>query len=316
MPETLCCVCHKQPAVKYIGQRPFCEEHYRAATYERAGIWRTLIIQLIALGVFIGLVYVGVLVFQHVVTAASLLVTGVVLAIIPALIWLAFFYQQDRVEPDPKGYVLGVFALGALLATAVGIPLIDQVFRVSEWLYADTLTTLLGSILVVGFVQEFLKYAAVRYSIYTSPEFDEATDGVIYATAAGLGFATILNIQFVLQSGGLDLTTGVIRMVVVALAQASFAGITGYFLGRAKFESEPVWWMPLGLTLAAVANGLFTWLRGRVVQGDLSLAGSGANPWLGLLLAALVAGLTTAIVLWLVRRNIKSALAAQPGDPA
>ena len=53
--------------------------------------------------------------------------------------------KQDRVEPDPKGYVLGVFALGALLAAGVGQPLIDQVFRVSQWLYADTVTTLLGS---------------------------------------------------------------------------------------------------------------------------------------------------------------------------
>ncbi|MBC8450366.1 MAG: hypothetical protein H8D78_21745, partial [Chloroflexi bacterium] len=33
---------------------------------------------------------------------------------------------------------------------------------------------------------------------------------------------------------------GVIRIVVPALAQASFAGLTGYFLGRAKFEDEPV----------------------------------------------------------------------------
>ena len=316
MPETLCCVCHQQPAVKYIGQRPFCEEHYRAATYERAGIWRSLLILLVAMAAFVGLVYVGMLVVQPVFTATSLLVTGMLLAIVPALIWLAFFYQQDRVEPDPKGYVLGVFALGGLLAAAVGQPLLDGVFRMSQWLYADTLTTLVGSILVVGFVQEFLKYAAVRYSIYTSPEFDEATDGVIYATAAGLGYATVLNLQFVVASGGLDLTTGVIRMVVVALAQASFAGITGYFLGRAKFESEPVWWMPLGLSLAALANGVFTWLRGQVVQGGLSLSGSAANPWLGLLLAALVAGATTGLVLWLTRRNIKSALDAPQGETA
>ncbi len=316
MSETLCCVCNTQPAVKMIGKRPFCEQHYRAATYARPGVWRALIIQLVALGVYVGLVYAGVQVLQPVFTATSLLVTGVVLAIIPALIWLGFFYQQDRVEPDPKGYVLGVFALGALLAAGVGQPLIDQVFRVSQWLYADAVTTLLGSILVVGFVQEFLKYAAVRYSIYTSPEFDEATDGVIYATAAGLGYATVLNIQFVLASGGLDLTAGVIRMVVVALAQASFAGITGYFLGRAKFESEPVWWMPLGISLAALANGIFTWLRGQVVQGGLSLSGSAANPWLGLLLAAVLAGGTTAVVSWLVNRNIKSALAAPQGEIA
>jgi RsiW-degrading membrane proteinase PrsW (M82 family) len=164
---------------------------------------------------------------------------------------------------------------------------------------------------VVGFTQEFLKYAAVRYSVYNSAEFDEPTDGIIYATAAGLGYATVLNVQFVVANGGVDLGSGVIAMAIVALAQASFAGITGYFLGRAKFEAEPVWWMPLGVTLAAMANGLFNWVRGRISTGGISLSGSLASPWWGLALAALVAGATLALLVWLIRRNIKSALAAK-----
>jgi RsiW-degrading membrane proteinase PrsW (M82 family) len=222
---------------------------------------------------------------------------------------MGFFYLQDRIEPEPKGYLLAVFLLGGLLAAALGTPLLEQVFRISNWLYADTAATILGSILVVGFSQEFLKYAAVRYSVYRSAEFDEATDGVIYATAAGLGYATLLNIQFVLSNGGVDLGASVIRMAVVALAHASFAAITGYFLGRAKFEQKPIWWMPLGLALAATVNGLFNWLRGRVVQSGISLTSASANPWMGLILAAALAILTTAIILWLVRRDIRSALA-------
>jgi RsiW-degrading membrane proteinase PrsW (M82 family) len=95
-------------------------------------------------------------------------------------------------------------------------------------------------------------------------------------------------------------------MAVVALAQASFSGITGYFLGRAKFESEQIWWMPLGITLAAVFNGLFNWMRGLVVQTNVSLTGASTNIWLGLVLAAVVAFATTGVVLWLVRRNISS----------
>ncbi len=310
MPNDNCCVCG-QPGLKSVGRRWFCDEHYQSATKDRSGFWRSTYAQVGALVVFVGLVYLGTSFVKPAFTSASLLLTGAVLAIVPALIWLSFFYQQDRLEPEPKGNVLAVFALGALLATAVGGPLVENVFRVSQWLYADTLTTILGSILVVGFVQEFLKYAAVRYSVYSSTEFDEATDGVIYATAAGLGYATVLNIGFVMESGGVDLGVGVIRVVVTALAQASFAGILGYFLGRAKFESEPIWWMPLGLTLAAVANGLFNWLRGALIQGGVSLSGSASNPWLGLILAAAVALATTGVVGWLIRRNITAARAAQ-----
>ncbi len=281
------------------------------AAHERKHVWRNEFLLIISLIVFVGVVYALDGALKPVFTASTLLLTGVFLALVPAAIWLIFFYSQDRLEPEPKGYVLGVFALGALFAAAIGVPLVDNVFRVSHWIYANTLATILGGILVVGFTQEFLKYAAVRYSIYHSNEFDEATDGVIYATAAGLGYATVLNIQFVISNGGVDLGTGVIRMAIVALAQASFSGITGYFLGRAKFESEQVWWMPLGITLAAIFNGLFNWLRGLVSQTSVSLSNVAVNPWPGLAFAALVAFATTGIVLWLVRRNHSSVLSGK-----
>jgi protease PrsW len=307
MNQNSCCVCGKA-GEKNIGVRWFCEQHYASATRARPGSWRALLALVLVLVVFVALVYTLDAAIKPVFTGSTLVLIGIVLALVPAAIWLVFFYQQDRLEPEPVGYILGVFALGALLAAAVGTPLLDNVFRVGNWLYTNTLTTILGSILVVGFTQEFLKYAAIRFSIYNSGEFDEPTDGIIYATAAGLGYATVLNIHFVVSNGGVNLGAGVIAMTVVALAQASFAGITGYFLGRAKFESDPIWWMPLGVTLAAVANGLFNWLRGLLTRGSLSLSGSTGSPWLGLILAAIVAVATLLLLVWLIRRNIKSAL--------
>ena len=276
------------------------------ALHERKHVWRDEFLLIISLIVFVGVVYALDGAIKPVFTTSTLLLTGVFLALVPAAIWLTFFYLQDRLEPEPKGFVLAVFVLGALLAAAIGVPLIENIFRVSHWIYADTATTILGGILVVGFTQEFLKYAAVRFSIYHSEEFDEPTDGVIYAMAAGLGYATVLNIQFVVSNGGVDLGSGVIHIAVVALAQAAFSGITGYFLGRAKFESEPIWWMPLGISLAAIFNGLFNWLRGRVVQTGVSLGGSTSNAWLGFVLAAVIAFATTGLVLWLVHRNTQS----------
>ena len=286
------------------------ESHLRPdAMRARLHVWRDELVLIAGLLVFAGIVYVLNSAFNAFLSGTNLLVAGVIIAMVPAFIWLAFFYLQDRLEPEPKQFVLGMFVLGAVLAAAIGIPLVENVFRISHWLYADTLTTLIGGILAVGFTQEFIKYAAVRYTMYHSDEFDEVTDGIVYATAVGLGYATMLNIQFVVSNGGVDLGAGVIRMAVVALAQASFAGITGYFLGRAKFESEPIWWMPLGITLAAVMNGLFNWLRGRVVQSGVSLTGASVNPWLGLALAAVIAFMIMGILVWLMRRALRSAQA-------
>ncbi len=281
--------------------------------HERKHIWRDGILLIVALCIFVWLVYALDNSLKPTFNSTTLALTGVLLALVPAFIWLAFFYIQDSVEPEPKGYVFAVFLLGGLLAAAIGIPVVENLFRVSHWLYTNTLSAILGGILVVGFTQEFLKYAAVRYSIYNSAEYDEPTDGVTYATAAGLGYATMLNINFVISNGGVDLGAGMIRMAVVALAHASFSGITGYFLGRAKFESESIWWMPLGISLAAIFNGIFNWLLGIVTKPTISLSGASDNAWLGLVFAAAVALATTAAVLALTRRNIQ-ALKTRQGE--
>jgi len=193
---------------------------------------------------------------------------------------------------------------------------------VPDWIGRDTATEILGSILIIGFIQEFLKYAAVRYSIYYSAEFDQRIDGVVYGTAAGLGYATYLSISTVISSGGIsatELSALVVRVVVIALAQASLSGFIGYFIARTKFDDEPVWWMPLGLTIAAVINGLFSWLRGEITQSPLALnatgfSTAGYNPWPALILAAAVAVILLAVTFYLMRRANQLTLAGADTD--
>jgi RsiW-degrading membrane proteinase PrsW (M82 family) len=238
MEHELCCVCQQlvDGDAPRLGGRAYCHRHYAKVGRDRASVWRTCLVAVGVLVVFTLVVAILAKVTKPQLDGLALVLTGVGLALVPAF--------------------LGVFALGALLASAVGMPVIQNVFRVQDWLGHSLAVNLLGSILVVGIIQEFLKYAAVRYSIYLLPEFDERMDGILYGTAAGLGYATMLNVRYVIDSGGVNLEMGIIRIVVTTLAQASFAGITGYFLARAKFEEEPVWWLPLGLGIAAVLNGL------------------------------------------------------------
>ncbi len=312
MDEQICCVCHqlvRPEDVRELGGRIFCARHYQKAIQDRPSVWRAGLGLIVGQLLFVLFVEVLVALFKPSLSGTALLLTGLGLALISALMWLVFFYQQDRLEPEPKGYVLSVFVLGALLAQAVGIPLLEQGYEIRRWLPLNPWTGWLGAILVVGFTQEFLKYAAVRYSVYPLPEFDERVDGVVYGTAVGLGYATMLNLNYIVSSGGVDLRAGVIRVVITALAQASFSGLMGYFLGRAKFEDEPVAWLPGGLALAAVLNGTFTALRGELTTTGLSLSGGGFNPWPGLILATLVAGGTFAVIYVLMRRANQLTLA-------
>jgi RsiW-degrading membrane proteinase PrsW (M82 family) len=236
---------------------------------------------------------------------AWLVVAGLVMAIVPALIWLFAFLQQDRLEPEPKRYVFGVFILGALLAQAVGQPLIRDFFGIQNWASGNALVNILASILIAGFIQEFLKYAAVRYTVFYSAEFDERVDGIIYGAAAGLGYATMLNVQYIISNGGVDLGIGVMRVATTALAQASFAGVVGYFLGIAKFERKGPLWLPLGLTLAAVLNGVVSYVLGQVTR----LGGFSFNPWYGLVVAVIIAGGTFYALFMLIRRLNAATLA-------
>lgn len=311
MEQLVCCVCQQPVAnnAPHLGNRAYCAEHWAKLGNNRRSVSRTSVISVAALVIFAAGVAFLVKATAPTLTGAALVVVGAVLAVVPAALWLAFFYVQDRLEPEPKGYVVGVFVLGALVAAAVGIPLVRGLFHVQSWLGKSLWIDLLGSILIVGFVQQFLVYAAVRYSVYPLPEFDERLDGVLYGTAAGLGYATVLNLHYVIASGGVNLAMGVINVVINALAMASFGGILGYFLGRAKFEQEPVWWLSAGLILAAVLNGVFNVVLGQLVRSGSVLGGQTINPWAGLALATVLAVATLAVLLSLMRRASRLTLA-------
>jgi RsiW-degrading membrane proteinase PrsW (M82 family) len=242
----------------------------------------------------------------------ALAAIGFLLSIVPAVVWLAFFYRQDRLEPEPRTMVVGVFLLGLLVATAIAIPLVDRVFDVGSWLFGSPLVHLVGGVLVVGVIQEGLKYLTLRLSVYDSREFDERTDGIIYGTAVGLGFATALNVAFVVESGGVDLGTGAIRIVLTSLAHASFGGVIGYFLGRQRFERRPLWWMPAGVALAATLNGVFFYLRSTVARGTIEDPMAAISPWVGLALAALLAAGITIALTTLTRRELRSPTRPDP----
>ncbi|MFQ5422223.1 MAG: PrsW family glutamic-type intramembrane protease, partial [Anaerolineae bacterium] len=112
---------------------------------------------------------------------------------------------------------------------------------------------------------------------------------------------------------GVALGSGAIRIVLTTLAHAAFAGVTGYFLGRQKFEQRPLWWMPAGVLTAAALNSLFFFFRGMVSQGSLSDNGGMARPWIGLGLAVVLTTVITVFLSRTIHRDIQALLAAEEG---
>lgn len=265
--------------------------------HNRSGLWVAIAITLIGLLVFTGIFNFILPNFGDNLVGIPLILVGMLFSLVPAIIWLYFFYRLDRLEAEPKSMVVGVAVLSALITAALHDFIINDIFNVNSWQYNSWWGHLLGGILIVGIVEQFIVYATVRYLVFRNPEFDERVDGVIYSVAAGLGLATVLNFYYVFRSNGVDLDIGSIRMVINAMAYASFAGIMGYFIGQARFEKTPIWYMPAGLALAATMNGIFWYMLDRSFSGGLS-----NNRWGDLILATIIAVISLALVFWLIER--------------
>ena len=77
-------------------------------------------------------------------------------------------------------------------------------------------------------------------SAWNRPEFDERTDGIVYGTRAGLGFALVENVGYLL---GAKSTPGfllmfVVRAVLTVPMHAVTGGMMGHFAAWRRFEGR------------------------------------------------------------------------------
>lgn len=296
--QQYCCIDHEpvSPPYNILGGRVYCARHFAQVNKPHPGFWKSAVIMIIAMGVVSG-VLAFLLRGVTDLDSTALIVVGLIFAIVPTAVWLAYFYQQDRLEPEPKERIGSVLFTAIVLTGFIGLPLINDWFDVGSWASYNNWTSLAASILINGFVYTAIMYIAIRIWVYKTPEYDERMDGIVYGTVAGLGVATMLNLHYIIDNQGVALSPGIVNVVTTALAQASFGGVLGYFMAQAKFEHKPNWWVPMGLVIAAVLNGLFSWLI-----DEVSATGLTVEPWRSLVLGLVVALATFGALVYLMQR--------------
>lgn len=240
------------------------------------------------------------------VSEATRLIIGLVLAIVPALLWLGLFYAQDRLEPEPHHYVLGLLVLGALLGGAVEQPLLRDVFEVQRWADPGSITYLLTNTLLNGILTAALVYAAVRFTVMPTSEFDERIDGIIYGTAVSLGLGIAANLTYLTEGGTISLGIGTLTIIINSLAYATFGAMVGYFLGMIKPGGAPGWYAGVGVLVAGVVHGIFDY-----IVSIFPSTGLNYNPWPALIATAIFAVIIFAIVFTLMQRSVGQATAAK-----
>ena len=188
------------------------------------------------------------------------------LAFAPALFWFWFFARRDR-HPEPAWLLVRTFLWGAVMVVPAAILeiVLEQFLATS----VNVGFAALMGLVLVGPIEELAKFAAAS-NIAKHREFDEWIDGLVYATAASLGFATLENVFYLIEGGaGLILLRGPIS----TLAHILFALPWGFALAQKRFRGG-TWILRRGWLIGAGFHSLF----------DLLLVGGGTQGFEWLLL--------------------------------
>jgi RsiW-degrading membrane proteinase PrsW (M82 family) len=205
----------------------------------------------------------------------------VALALAPLLLWLIFSWLGEQRALQPRRRLLAVVIIGALVANAIGEPLINQFFQVESWLpLSSAIDRIVGYTFTVGITQEVLKYLVIRYVTWPD-HFRIRLDGVAYGVAAAVGYATVLNLH-VIANTPVVLDIAAQRVFATYALHISTAILVGYGLAEVRFSDPNPLFLTLMLALAALVTGIAIPIRAGLTNAAFSLDGAFPRPFFGL----------------------------------
>ncbi|HZY92155.1 MAG TPA: PrsW family glutamic-type intramembrane protease, partial [Thermoplasmata archaeon] len=165
------------------------------------------------------------------------LVLLVIVALVPALLYLAWLRGSERYQVLPWGPLIGTFVYGAIIATLVAVVLeavlvalgtaFSQSYPGPEFVFLNGNSTAGAFFLVLviaPFVEEALKATGVTRS---AARLRLVSDGLVFGAAAGLGFGffeTFLYGVGAFATGGL--VAGIVLILVRSISSVVLHGST------------------------------------------------------------------------------------------
>jgi protease PrsW len=178
-----------------------------------------------------------------------------ILALAPGIAICFWIYHQDKYEKEPVDRLLLAFVWGCLST----VPAILAQLYFKQWENPDDfIRTGIYSFFVIALTEELSKFYFLRYYAYPDKNFNEPFDGIVYAVMIGMGFATLENVLYVLNTEGGSFALGLGRAFTAVPAHAAFAVMMGSYVGLAKFIPEKrEAYMFSGLVMAVAFHGLY-----------------------------------------------------------
>ena len=194
---------------------------------------------------------------------------GIVLGMLPALVWLVFYLQED-IHPEPKRLLIKTFIFGGLFAF---IALAAQLFldcslvrNFSGCFAGDREFILIPSMIVIfALVEELFKFLAAYFAIHKSSAFNEPVDAMIYAVVASLGFATVENLGAIGEPGYSGFITDPLEIISLRFIGATLlhtlaSALVGYYWAVGIRNLQPWKYITAGLILATALHTAFNYL--------------------------------------------------------
>ncbi|CAM4223803.1 glutamic-type intramembrane protease PrsW [Paenibacillus tarimensis] len=159
-----------------------------------------------------------------------LLLSILAAAIAPGVSLLVYIYLKDRYDTEPFHMVARMFLVGVLIV----LPIVIVQRGLMLWLGEEPF---IYAYVISAGVEEVIKWFVLYHIIYNHTIFDEPYDGIIYASAISLGFATLENVLYALL---MPSTFGslLVRALLPVSAHALFGVMMGYYVGKAKFAEK------------------------------------------------------------------------------
>lgn len=235
-------------------------------------------------------------------------VTGIQLqvalsGVIPALVAMWFVDRLDRKRPEPPRLrrmaaflgmvsVIPALIIGILLSRNVG----SQLGSAITYQGAS-----FNSFIIAAAVEEACKIGVILWILYGHPELDERMDGIVYACRAGLGFALVENVFYLMSEVTLagQLTTWILRALLAVPGHAMWTGMIGAMAASRRFDGRGLGILG-GYLLAVAFHGAYDLTI--FVQQPLHLEGHGGLAKL-LLLGPIVLTVAAFFVLRGMARN-------------
>ncbi len=301
-----CVVCGRAVSdAREYGGRQYCDAHLAEFAEDVPPVWRASVLTFGLILILIVALAIANAVLPGELANKARFATSVVIALLPALTWLVLLYRTaSRAQIELSTLLPTIFVLSVLLAAAATRPLLFDLIDLDTWLVSvNARNRFLGNILIGGFFHTFVLYAIVRYTVWHTPTFTRRVHGVLFELAAGWGYASTLNLLFVLDQGGLSLLNGGLKLIAQLCAYLAPSLILGYFLGRNRFEDMPFHYLSMGLVLSAAINGLLLYAGTELNNIRLGVDQDGFSPWPGLVFSIVALLLTFGAIYGLLTRH-------------